>query len=154
MAEVLAMNDKRADLTSESLAWSQADMPEAPATSFFSIGDLAREFGVSLRTLRFYEDKGLISPRREGLTRLYSQADRDRLAVILKGKRLGFTLTEVRALVAGGRDSAADLNLTREKCSEQIAILEKQKREIEQAIEELRQTHETLGAMLAGKGQR
>ena len=55
----------------------------------FSIGDLAREYGVSLRTLRFYEDRGLLSPRREGTSRFYDGADRARLALILKGKKLG-----------------------------------------------------------------
>lgn len=108
--------------------------------SLFTIGDLAREFGVTLRALRFYEDKGLISPQREGLTRLYSRSDRARLALILKGKRLGFTLAEVKAMVAmheGGGDSGT-LKLSRDKTIEQIAVLEKQKAEIEQAIAELK----------------
>jgi DNA-binding transcriptional MerR regulator len=71
----------------------------------YTIGDLAREFGVTLRTLRFYEDRGLLSPRREGLARIYDAQDRSRLAVILKGKRLGFTLTEIRAMVAEERQA-------------------------------------------------
>ena len=66
----------------------------------YTIGDLAREFGVTLRTLRFYEDRGLLSPRRDGTARIYDARDRERLSVILKGKQLGFTLTEIRAMVA------------------------------------------------------
>ncbi|MBV8840465.1 MAG: MerR family transcriptional regulator, partial [Alphaproteobacteria bacterium] len=62
----------------------------------FTIGELSREFGVTLRALRFYENKGLITPQRDGLNRLYSQGDRTRLALILKGKKLGFTLGEIR----------------------------------------------------------
>ena len=65
----------------------------------FRIGDLAREFGVTLRTLRFYEDKGLLKPQRNGVTRLYSKRDRARLKLILLGKRLGFSLTEVKRMI-------------------------------------------------------
>ncbi|WP_421698513.1 MerR family transcriptional regulator [Ancylobacter sp.] len=109
---------------------------------FFTIGDLAREFGVTLRALRFYEDKGLLAPRREGLTRLYSAAERSRLAIILKGKKLGFTLAEIKAMVAlreGSAVPAGGLALTAEKCTEQLGLLEQQKVEIEEAIGELRQ---------------
>ncbi len=109
---------------------------------FFTIGDLAREFGVTLRALRFYEDKGLLDPRREGLTRLYSAAERARLAIILKGKKLGFTLAEIKSMVAlreGGPVPQGGLALTREKCVEQMNLLERQKSEIEEAIGELRQ---------------
>ena len=66
----------------------------ADGTKLYTIGDLAREFGVTLRTLRFYEDRGLLSPRRDGTARIYDPRDRERLSVILKGKQLGFTLTE------------------------------------------------------------
>ena len=61
----------------------------------FSIGELSREFGVSTRTIRFYEDKGLLSPCRNGQTRIYDSRDRVRLKLILRGKRLGFSLAEV-----------------------------------------------------------
>ena len=66
----------------------------------YTIGDLAREFGVTLRTLRFYEDKGLLSPRREGRARIYDSRNRSRLSIILKAKQLGFTLDEIQDLVA------------------------------------------------------
>ena len=65
----------------------------------YSIAELAREFGITARTIRFYEDEGLIKPRRQGLTRLYSPHDRVRLGWILRGKRLGFSLAEIKQLL-------------------------------------------------------
>ncbi|MEQ3637024.1 MerR family DNA-binding transcriptional regulator [Alcanivorax sp.] len=65
----------------------------------YSIGELAREFGVTTRTIRFYEDQGLLSPARRGQTRVYSPADRVTLKLILRGKRLGFSLAESRELI-------------------------------------------------------
>ncbi|MEW6257028.1 MAG: MerR family DNA-binding transcriptional regulator [Pseudomonadota bacterium] len=112
-----------------------------------TIGDLARDFGVTLRALRFYEDKGLLSPRRDGLSRLYSAKDRERLGVILKGKRLGFTLTEIRGLIAAHEGtSGAGLALTRERCLTQLGQLERQRADIEAAIRELRDTADRLAA--------
>jgi len=81
--------------------------PEASAKSqtsrdlprIYSIAELAREFGITARTIRFYEDEGLIKPRRQGLTRLYSPHDRTRLGWILRGKRLGFSLAEIKQLL-------------------------------------------------------
>jgi DNA-binding transcriptional MerR regulator len=122
-----------------------APEPEAPAgdNAVYTIGDLAREFDVTLRTLRFYEDRGLLSPRRQGSTRLYDARDRKRLAVILEGKQLGFTLTEIRAML---EDEGADavLPLTRGQIDEQIAHLENQRAEVEQALAELRARRESL----------
>lgn len=126
----------------------------------FTIGDLAREFGTTLRALRFYEDKGLIAPRRDGMTRLYSATDRERLKVILKGKQLGFTLAEIRALVAAHTGAAADheaaaqgssqgsqgLALTRDRCLKQLAQLERQRGEIDSAIAELKSIADSLAA--------
>ena len=115
---------------------------------YFSISDLAREFNVTLRALRFYESKGLRKPKREGNLRLYNAEDRNRLARILKGKQLGFTLSEIRALVAdegaSSEATATGLHLSREQCVEQIKLLERQKKEIEDAIAELRQTYTDL----------
>src|SRR6266540_3933178 len=102
--------------------------------SEYTIGELSREFGVTLRALRFYENKGLLSPQREGLSRLYSQGDRTRLALILKGKKLGFTLGEIRQMIAAeeGDADANTLALSREKCLEQIELLERQKADLEE----------------------
>jgi len=120
----------------------RADRPKT-----YTIGDLAREFGVTLRTLRFYEDRGLLSPRREGTARIYDARDRARLSVILKGKQLGFTLTEIRAMVdeeVGGEAPAANLKLSMAQVEDQIAHLEQQKVEIEQALNELKAHRDSL----------
>ncbi|MDR1828088.1 MAG: MerR family DNA-binding transcriptional regulator [Methylobacteriaceae bacterium] len=106
----------------------------------YLIGDLAREFNVSLRTLRFYEDRGLLSPKRNGLTRIYSSRDRARFALILKGKQLGFTLSEIQAMVEeeeGSDSRRANLSLSLSQIDEQIAYLEKQKADITAALDEL-----------------
>lgn len=65
----------------------------------YSISDLSQEFDITTRTLRFYEEKGLLQPRREGQNRIYSSADRIRLRLILRGKRLGFTLEESQGII-------------------------------------------------------
>jgi DNA-binding transcriptional MerR regulator len=118
---------------------------DARGRSLQSIGAIAREFGVSLRALRFYEDKGLLEPLRQGTTRLYSVDDRSRLSTILKGKALGFTLREIREMVredevANTHRSGAQgaLGLSREQVRGQIAHLEGQKAEIEAALARLR----------------
>ncbi|NDV85903.1 MerR family transcriptional regulator [Aurantimonas aggregata] len=103
----------------------------------FKIGDLSREFGVTLRTLRFYEDRGLLSPQRRGTTRLYSRQDRTRLRLILLAKMLGFSLTEAKQLIEiyhqpGGKRRQLEVAL--ERFQEQHEILHQQKREIEDSI--------------------
>lgn len=119
---------------------SDGDRHDAGDTDVpMTIGEVAREFGMTLRALRFYEAKQLISPQRHGAIRLYCRGDRERIALILTGRRLGFTLAEIRSLV-GGRGGKR-LDLTREKCVEQINLLERQKRGIEVAIAELRQIY-------------
>lgn len=120
------------------------------ASDGFTISDLARDFGVTLRTLRFYEARGLLSPARSGMTRIYSGRDRARLALILKGKQLGFTLVEIRAMLAqeDGKGVSADektasvggLQLTRAQIGEQLEMLRGQRAEIETAITELEAT--------------
>ena len=114
---------------------------DARGRAFQPIGAIAREFGVSLRTLRFYEDKALLKPLRQGTTRLYTAEDRARLAVILKGKALGFTLREIREMVRraeAGEDPRPELGLSPEQVRGQIAHLEGQKAEIEAALARLR----------------
>ena len=122
----------------------------------FTIGELSREFGVTLRALRFYENKGLLSPRRDGLSRLYSAGDRTRLALILKGKKLGFTLGEIRQMIAveEGDADTRTLALSREKCLEQIELLQKQKAEIEEGLNELFRIHASLSGKMADKDRR
>jgi DNA-binding transcriptional MerR regulator len=75
------------------------DTPDAQNRDSYSITDLAGEFGVTARALRFYEDEGLIAPQRIGLARVYSKRDRARLAWILRGKRVGFSLADIREMI-------------------------------------------------------
>jgi len=129
----------------------------APQTSGMSeeatIGEVAREFAVSLRTLRFYEDRGLLQPRRQGASRLYNAADRRRLRIILKGKQLGFTLTEIRALIGGERDGEAEIEerLNAEQIADQLGHLERQRSEIDAAIARLRAAQQKRSANSEGQ---
>ena len=106
----------------------------------YRIGDLAREFNVSLRTLRFYEDRGLISPERSGSTRLYSVNDRRRLKIILLIKNVGFSLIDIQEFLnlydAGDGDSNSDVIVA--KFSEQLEKLKIQRAEIDQSIDDIR----------------
>jgi DNA-binding transcriptional MerR regulator len=106
-------------------------------TEWSTIGDIARDFDVTLRTLRFYEARGLLSPRREGMNRYYSEQDRARLELILKGKKLGFTLTEIRAMVAQNSESKHGLKLSLPQIDEQLKLLRSQLVECQSAIAEL-----------------
>jgi DNA-binding transcriptional MerR regulator len=103
-----------------------------------SIGKMAREFKVSLRTLRFYEDRGLLHPLRNGVTRLYSDRDRHHLQLILKGRRLGFTLTEISTLLSEADANGPELHLAPDQIRAQIDHLERQRDSLDQAIAELR----------------
>jgi len=106
-----------------------------------SIAEAARRFGVTPRSLRFYESRGFLSPRRAGAARSYSQADCDRLVLILTAKRLGFTLREIGELIAAPAGQAGVLDLSRRQCTEQINLLERRKRDIEFALVELRRLY-------------
>jgi len=111
----------------------------------WTIGEMASEFAVTLRTLRFYEDRKMLRPRREGNTRLYGAGDRMRLQMILKGKQLGFTLTEISDLI-GAQDASDDFEqkLQPEQIVTQIDHLERQRKDIDDAIARLKATHARL----------
>ena len=121
------------------------------ARKLFTIGDLAREFDVTLRTLRFYEDKGLLTPKRKGNARLYTRRDRARLRLVLMGKRVGFSLDEIRGMLdlydlKDGQET--QLRVSLEKFREQIVALERQKHDIEEAITELTRTCDVVEGIL------
>lgn len=106
----------------------------------FSIGELCDEFSVTARALRFYEDERLIAPERRGTTRLYSERDRARLAWILRGKRVGLSLADIKELldlydVGDGRKTQRLKTI--ERCQEQVDKLKRQRVDIDATITEL-----------------
>jgi DNA-binding transcriptional MerR regulator len=105
-----------------------------------SIGDLAGEFAISTRTIRFYEMKGLIAPRRAGANRIYSRRDRARLILILRGKRLGFSLEEIAeylSLYDADPHQVAQTRLLLQKVEAATAELEQKREDIEKTLAEL-----------------
>jgi DNA-binding transcriptional MerR regulator len=126
------------------------------ATEMHSIGDLAAEFEVSPRAIRYYEDQGLLAPRRVGNNRVYSARDRARLKLILRGKRLGFALSDIRELLDlydVDETRATQLRATLGKARERIADLEQQLGEITVTLQELRDVEAALVEMLRQKEQ-
>ncbi|MBY6191208.1 MerR family DNA-binding transcriptional regulator [Microbulbifer agarilyticus] len=106
----------------------------------YSISELAQEFGITTRTIRFYEDKGLISPERRGQTRVYSPEDRVRLKLILRGKRLGFSLDESREIIDmydPAHGNVEQLNRLLERIESKREQLRQQQRDIEKMLAQL-----------------
>ncbi len=106
----------------------------------FSISELAREFDVTPRAIRFYEDQGLLAPRREGQRRIYTPRDRTRLKLTLRGKRLGLTLSEIRELIdmyEPGRDARPQLERFLAVLESHRASLAQQRADIEAQLAEL-----------------
>lgn len=128
-----------------------AVVPPRPGQESFSIAELCAEFGVTARALRFYEDEGLIAPERRGTQRIYSHRDRARLAWILRGKRVGFSLTAIREMidlydVGDGRRHQRAVAIDR--CRGRIALLAAQKQDIDAAVAEL---EEFVAVLEAGR---
>ena len=124
------------------------------AELLFSVSQLANHLGVSARTVRFYEDKGLISPRRAGNNRVYTARDRARMTLILRGKKLGFTLKDIKQyldLYNADPTHAKQLRLLLKAVSSRIAQLEDQRVALEQALADLHevesQAHRALAAL-------
>ena len=115
----------------------------------YSIGQLCDEFSVTARALRFYEDEALIAPERRGTQRLYTDRDRARLAWILRGKRVGLSLADIKELLDLydlGDHRETQRRVTIDRCKERIASLHRQRHDIDHTIDEL----ETFVAQLGG----
>ena len=108
--------------------------------STFTISDLAREFGVTTRTIRHYEEQGLLCPVRQGVNRIFSARDRVRLKLALRGKRLGFSLNEIKELFDlydVSQDERQQLQVFLEKLEKRKALLDQQREDIEVMLHEL-----------------
>lgn len=107
----------------------------------FTISELGKEFGITTRTIRFYEDKQLLSPVRDGNKRIYTRSDRTRLKLLLRGKRLGWPLDEIRVVLnmydAGHAGELKQLEYTCQKIEESRTQLQQQKCDIEASLADL-----------------
>lgn len=133
-----------------------AGLPGTPSDrDVFTIRDLAKEFSVSARTLRFYEEKGLVDPARRGEQRLYSRRDRARLAYVIAGKTVGFSLEEVREMLDLydlGDGQVTQLKVALTKFGERIERLERQKADIDRIVAELTRASDAMKAKLVARG--
>ncbi|MEM7443453.1 MAG: MerR family DNA-binding transcriptional regulator [Pseudomonadota bacterium] len=128
--------------------------PNPPLHHTYSIGDLARELELTPRTIRHYEDEGLLKPERRGQARIYSRRDRARLMLICRGKRLGFTLADIRKFlelyeVDGNQVEQMRYCLTAAR--DRITVLEHQRRDIDQTLDELNEIVASMKSHLTDK---
>lgn len=123
-------------------------------TTTFTISDLATEFGITIRAIRHYEDKGLLCPRREGTNRVFSNRDRVRLKLALRGKRLGFSLAEIREmfnLYDLARDEQLLLQEFLVKLERRRVLLDQQREDIEVMLNEIAFFESQCRKLLANK---
>lgn len=128
-----------------------SDHSASGEASHKGIKDVARQLGVTQRTLRFYEDKGLINPERVGNTRIYSKRDIGRMQLILRGKRLGFSIREVREfldLYDADPEQVEQMNRLIERVRKRLVELEQQQMALEETIRELTQIEQEASARL------
>ena len=129
--------------------------PESENRDLFAIADLAREFGISTRAIRFYEAKGLLTPERVGSTRVFRRRDRARLILILRGKRLGFSLRDISeylSLYDADRSQRAQVSKLVDMVDERMLMLEQQLHDLQTTIGELREIRKLAAERLAQAG--
>jgi DNA-binding transcriptional MerR regulator len=123
----------------------------------YSITDLAREFGLTTRAIRFYEDHGLLAPKRAGRTRVYGHRDRVRLKLTVRGKRLGFSLVQIRELIDmydSTGDDQAQLERFLQVLEKRRAILQQQREDIEAVLGEIDAFEKQCRDLLTGKREK
>ncbi len=120
----------------------------------YAIADLALEFGISARAIRFYESKGLLTPERVGGTRIFRRRDRARLMLILRGKRLGFSLRDISDYLSlyDAHSQTAQVALLVNKVDERLHLLERQRADLETTIAELQEIRQLAGERLVAGG--
>ena len=126
--------------------------PESENRDLFAIADLAREFGISTRAIRFYETKGLLSPERVGSTRIFRRRDRARLILILRGKRLGFSLRDISdylSLYDADRTHRAQVSMLVDMVDARTQMLENQLKDLQTTLTELREIRKLATERLA-----
>jgi DNA-binding transcriptional MerR regulator len=129
---------------------------ESEGRDLFAIADLAREFGISTRAIRFYESKGLLTPQRVGSTRVFRRRDRARLILILRGKRLGFSLRDISdylSLYEADRTQRAQVNLLVDMVDHRVELLEQQLHDLQTTLSELREIRKLATERLAQTGE-
>ena len=122
---------------------------------YYSITELTREFDISTRTLRFYEDEGLIQPVRRGRTRLFRPSDRQLIRQIMRGKRLGFSINEIREIIQMYREPPGEvgqLKLMIRRIEEKREDLRQKRRDLEETLTELDHAEEACVERLAELG--
>jgi DNA-binding transcriptional MerR regulator len=127
------------------------------ADSTYTITELAREFGLTTRAIRFYEDQGLLAPRRAGRNRVYGHRDKVRLKLTLRGKRLGLSLSEIRELIDmydAAKDEQAQVERFLEVLARRRVILEQQREDIEAVLNEIAAFEKQCRDLLAKKGKK
>lgn len=122
---------------------------------YYTITELTREFGISTRTLRYYEDEGLINPERRGRTRLFRSADRHLVQEILRGRRIGLSIAEIREIIQVYKDppgEAGQLRLLMRKVEEKRDELRQKRKDIDETLSELDNVEDACLARLAEIG--
>jgi DNA-binding transcriptional MerR regulator len=128
--------------------------PEHENRDLFAIADLAGEFGISTRAIRFYEAKGLLKPERVGGTRVFRRRDRARLMLILRGKRLGFSLRDISdylSLYDADRTQRTQVGMLIEMVDKRLGLLERQMTDLQTTIAELREIRKLAADTLAAQ---